>query len=348
MSDSMEQAVVQDLRIELTPLPPLCPDGKAIVERMIREIKRRMANSRMKGVYAQRPLDPRTKGAAKDARAIAVHSLADAYRLLIQIIDDHNNRPHSTLRRRRVLTQAGVMPTPKFAYLWGLKHITGLRTAPFSDADYRRMLLSVDTASIANGVLRYRSRPYLPANEAASEIAAASTTRAKAIAIRLDKTDPHEVCVADARGQWAVFRMTLGAASEIAGLTLDEEEAFAEHTARLWARADHASRLERVTAKNTKSSAKTPAKTSRNSSSRVLPIQLNKQQQLQAREKETADMKRKLTGQPIRAKSKPDGNADAAPASSTQGLHEVQDWATLEARERLQNLELIRRHRSKH
>ena len=42
MCDSMEQAIVQDLRIELTPLPPYCPDGKAIVERLIRELKRRM------------------------------------------------------------------------------------------------------------------------------------------------------------------------------------------------------------------------------------------------------------------------------------------------------------------
>jgi hypothetical protein len=54
MSNSMEQAVVNDLRIELTPLPPYCPDGKAIVERLIREIKRRMAETKMKGTFADR------------------------------------------------------------------------------------------------------------------------------------------------------------------------------------------------------------------------------------------------------------------------------------------------------
>lgn len=61
LGESMERSVAQDLRIEVTPLPPLCPDGKAIVERFIREIKRRMASSELKGVYADRPLDPRTK-----------------------------------------------------------------------------------------------------------------------------------------------------------------------------------------------------------------------------------------------------------------------------------------------
>ncbi len=48
MSRSAEKAITNDLRIELTPLPPLCPDGKAIVERVIREIKRRMFMSTLK------------------------------------------------------------------------------------------------------------------------------------------------------------------------------------------------------------------------------------------------------------------------------------------------------------
>src|SRR3546814_12690446 len=74
MSRSMEKVVTDDLRIELTPLPPLCPDGKAIVERTIREIQRRMFMSKLKGTYADRPLDPPTKREAKKAKANAVSS----------------------------------------------------------------------------------------------------------------------------------------------------------------------------------------------------------------------------------------------------------------------------------
>lgn len=103
MNTSMKQPVVQDLRIDLTTLPPFCPDGKEIIERMIREIKRRMAGSGIKGVFAESPLDPITKRAARKAAVGAVHSIANAYRVLIDIIDDHDNRPHRALRRRRIL-----------------------------------------------------------------------------------------------------------------------------------------------------------------------------------------------------------------------------------------------------
>lgn len=324
VSDAMEQAVVEDLRIELTPLPPLCPDGKAIVERLIREIKRRMSSSRMKGVYADRPLDPRTKRAAREAEAVAVHSLAQAYRMLIKIIDDHNNRPHSSLRRMRMLTQAGVEPTPRQAYLWGLQSITGLRTAPLSDVDYRRMLLNVDQASMANGVLRYKGRAYRPANEAAFEVAARSTTRAKAISIRLDKTDPYEVLVTTARREWAAFHLVPGAASELGMLTLDEEEALSERNALLWARAEHDSRLERVATK-----AK-PVRTKRSTAT----VKVTQQQQHRARNEETARMKRGLTG----TRRAP----DPAPPTARQP-----EWARLEEQERLVSLELVRKQRSK-
>lgn len=329
MSESMEQAVVQDLRIELTPLPPFCPDGKAVVERLIREIKRRMAGSGMKGVYADRPMDPQTKRVTRKAEAVAVHSLAEAYRALIKIIDDHNNRPHSALRRRRVLTQAGIRPVPKDAYLWGLKYISGLRTPPFSDTDYRRLLLSVDSASIANGVLRYKTRPYLPANETAFNIAAKSTARAKQIDIRLDKTDPHEILVPDSGREWAIFRITPGAANELAGLSLDEEEAFASQTARLWARAEHEGRITRVAAMSGKS--KQPKKPKGSAT------KLGQQQQHDARAQETDDVKHKLTGKPLRLRHEQTTEASVRP----------EDWTMLDEQERIRNLALIRQHRSK-
>lgn len=325
MSDSMEQSVVQDLRIELTPLPPMCPDGKPIVERLIREIKRRMAGSGIKGIYADRPMDPHTKRAARKAEAAAVHTLTDAYRLLIEIIVDHNTRPHTTLKRKKELVKNNIAPVPKDAYLWGLQHITGLRKAPLTDDDYKKLLLSTGKASISNGVLKYKQRPYLPENEAAYELGAKSSTKAKSIDIRLDKTYPHEIYVVTARREWALFKISPGAAKELSGLTLDEEELLSTNTAKLWAQSDHRSRVERVTAKSTKS---------RNATILKEPVtRLDKQNLQAARQRETAATKRKLVGD----ESSTNPEMEIAPP--------VSNWIEIEEQERLKNLEMIRKHR---
>jgi hypothetical protein len=329
MSESMEQSVVLDLHIELTPLPPLCPDGKAIVERLIREIKRRMAASGMNGVYADRPLDPNTKKAARKAEAAAVHTLGDAYRLLIEIIVDHNNRPHSTLKRRRVLTQAGIEPTPRNAYLWGLENVTGLRSAPLSEEDYYRLLLSTDGASISNGIVTYKSRPYVPANEPARELARQSTRQAKPIKIRLDETIPTEILVPARQKDWAKFVMTPGAANEISGMTLDEEEALAGRTSRLWARADHAARVDRIAGKAEKRSSSGRGK-------KPAP-KPPREEQIAARNQETTRMKKQLHG----IASPPSQDSPSHPEQASQ------DWARLEEEERLRNLALIRQHRNR-
>ena len=52
LSEANAKAVVDTLRITIDELPPDCPDGKAIVERFIRELKRRMHGKGIKGTYA--------------------------------------------------------------------------------------------------------------------------------------------------------------------------------------------------------------------------------------------------------------------------------------------------------
>jgi putative transposase len=323
MSESMEQSVVQDLLIELTPLPPLCPDGKPIVERLIRELKRRLAGYGIKGVYADRPMDPHSKRAARKAEAAAIHTLADAYRILIEIVYDHNNRPHTTLKRKKELVKNNIPPVPKEAYLWGLQNITGLRKAPLTDEDYKKLLLSTSKASISNGVLKYKQRPYLPTNEAAFELGAKSSTRAKQIDIRLDKTNPNEIYVVTARRDWAHFKISPGTAKELSGITLDEEELLSSQTAKLWAQADHRSRVERVTTKSAKS----------RTANKKPGTRLEKNDMHSARQKETASIKRQLTGQET-------FNRQEIDAAS-----ETSNWVELEEQDRLKNLALIRKHR---
>jgi putative transposase len=329
MSEPMEHSVVEELRIELTPLPPYCPDGKAIVERLIREVKRRMSGTGMKGTFADRPMDPETKRAASGAKTAAVHTLSEAYRSLIEIIQDHNNRPHTALRRMRVLTQAGVPPTPKDAYMWGLENINGLRKGTLSDEDCQRLLLATDTASLASGTVRYRGRPYRPLNEIAVEISRTSTKRSKQVSVRVDKTDPYEVFMVTSQGLWGRFGITEGGANEIAGITLDEEESLATHTALLWARSEHQSRVDRVRTLGAKS--KSPAK-------RTVTVEPATVKALHtARTEETNKVKRALTNNIEPRPPRPAGDKTGHMA----------EWEKIEEQDRLNRLAAVKRHKRK-
>lgn len=288
-----------------------------------------MAESGKKGVYANRPLDPDSKRAARKAQAAAVHTLADAYRLLVEIIVDHNNRPHSALRRRKVLTLHGVEPTPKNAYLWGLKHITGLHSAPYSEEDYHRLLLSSDKASISNGVLRYRTRAYHPANEAAIDFISRSSKKLTSLGVRLDKTLPTEIFLPSRHGDWPKFVMGTGDARDIEGISLDEEDAFATCNARLWARSSHESRRKRVadkSAKTRKAKVGTPP----------AAIVSNAEQQA-ARYRETAQFKEQLHGRPIDEV----GEAEDQSAASTK------TWMQVEQDERARLVEIAAQKRKR-
>lgn len=332
LGESAEQAITQDLRIELTPLPPFCPDGKAIVERVIREIKRRMASSSLTGTYADRPMDPKTKRIAKKAAAAATHSLKDAYRAVIEIIIDHNNRPHSALKKKGVLTRAGVPPVPREAYLWGLENITGLRTPPLTEDDYRKMLLSVDEASISKGVIRYKGRPYMPANEAAIDLARNSTARSKRLSVRLDKTDPFEIFVEMNAKVWASFEMTSGAINDLGGLTLDEEEALEGQSSWHWARAQHNARIARVSTGEVKKQ-----KVGKVNAVAGQPTELNQNQIRALRQAETAELKEGITQ---RANNRKVIEQEASSSSTP-------DWKKIEEEAYRKRLKTIRQNRGK-
>ena len=246
ISHSIQSALSDELRIDLIALPPGCPDAKAVVERLIRELKRRMTASRLKGVYADRPTDPDSKHGKQRAFKAATESIYDLYRILLEIVEDHNHRTHPALRRRPVLARHGVKPIPKDAYLWGATNITGLRRPTLSDQDIYRILLSTDYASLGSGVLRYRDRDYEPANSAATELCERSPRRRSRITIKIDESARYELFVPRLRGEWAQFRIAEGSAAEIAGITLDEEKALAPTGKLLAATADHEAKTTRV------------------------------------------------------------------------------------------------------
>lgn len=228
ISQAMLEAAVDGLRIEPEILPPLCPDGKGIVERAIRALKARMTNRKLNGGFADRPLDPKSKRVFRAAKDAAAMSLQEVYWELIDIVDSHNNSSHSHLESMTILKRAGVRPTPRDAYLWGLENITGLESPPLTDDDYIRLLMSRDKATIANGVINYRNRQYNPINAAAMRQAQQSTSRRTSVDIKIDRSDPVEIYVPLRGQEWPRWCVDSAGLQQWQGITMDEEEELSE------------------------------------------------------------------------------------------------------------------------
>lgn len=329
LSESTKQAAADELRIELTYLPPGCPDGKAIVERVIGVLKRRMASRNLKGSYKDRPHDLETKRAEKKAEVVAAYTLAEIYRILIDEVIQHNHRPHPLLRSRKILTQENVEPTPEQAYLWGLEHLGGAHNPPLTDADYKLLLMASSEGYIGDGVCRFLNRQYKPKNSPAKFLAAKSTSKFNKIKIRYDRTFPEIICIPNRHGEWAEFEMTDESKEALRGLTLDEEEALVAPNRLLWAKADTAARRERVqnlSTKSTRASARRGSTASEQASSK------------EARERETKDIKQRLTDDPSRRSS--------AEVANRHRAKEVA-WETRYAEEERKLLASIRAQRKK-
>ena len=169
-------------------------------------------------------MDLHAKRAAKKAKQITVHSLAELYRALIDFVEKYNNTPHSHLKKLGVLKQAGIPPTPQAAYIWGSANITGARVSSYSDADMQKLMLGVDQASTGAGELRYKTRRYVPANAAARAFLAARPAARRALQVRVDKTFPHELYV-ERRTEWPRFTMVTADKRALGYLSLDEYDA---------------------------------------------------------------------------------------------------------------------------
>ncbi|PFH10105.1 integrase-like protein [Collimonas sp. PA-H2] len=224
ISRAMLEAAVDGLHIEPETLPPLCPDGKGIIERTIRKLKDRMADRRLKGGFQDRPLDPKSRRKFRVAKGAAAYSLRELYWTLIDIVDEHNNSSHRHLEAKTILRRTQVRPTPRDAYLWGLENITGLECPPLEDADYLRLLMGNDKATIANGAVMFRNRKYYPANAAAERQARHSTSSRSAIDIKVDRSYPVEIFVPMGGQDWPQWKVNKAGLQELQEITLEEED----------------------------------------------------------------------------------------------------------------------------
>jgi hypothetical protein len=238
-ADAATQTLVKGLHIGLLTMPPYCPDGKGIIERFIRELKRLMKRRDIPGVYGKRPMTRETKQEAKNAECAAAYTLQQMYRVLIEIIRLHNDKPHSALKKRAILKLHRVAPRPKDAFLWGLKNLTGIRRPPLTDDDYRRILRGRDKASIKNGVVTWRDRHYFPENQAADRQARMSNSRPRSIEVAVDRSYPVDLYVPMEDGTWPYWQVDAANLKRWQDMTLEEEEGLAEAHKALSAQAEH-------------------------------------------------------------------------------------------------------------
>jgi putative transposase len=327
LGDAMRQTLVNAAHLEVTLLPPQCPDGKAIIERFIRELKHRMKEE-MAGTYADRPLTPQARAAERKGQKAAVHTLAQAYRVLIEIVIEHNNKPHKKLRANNAIKRAGISPTPQAVYGWGLANITGLQRTPLSDQNWQRLLMTDAKGSLKKGLLTYRKRPYAPADALACDIAAKAAHSAQSIDLKADSGIPYEVWHVTKNRRWACFRMTEGARNALSMMTQQEEDALKERTDLAWALARNKTTVSRVARGTFGDSALTsPALAS-----------VDRETQRTLRDHETRQMQGRMKGagrspQPTRA-----------PPKSPDSGHST--WEEIEGKERAIMIDRIHSHRS--
>ncbi|WP_076997806.1 DDE-type integrase/transposase/recombinase [Variovorax sp. KK3] len=303
------EAAVQDLRIESHTMPPFKPDCRAVIERLNLALKKRMASSRLPGVYADRPLDPPSRRHTKNAQNIAATSLRDIYSSLINIVIDHNNAPHKMLESDERMIQAGVPPTPQAAYLWGCRELTGARVSPLTEQDLMHRLYSVGTGSIAKERLKFEKRLYEPSDEKAIPLARSSTSNPRSVKVRFDKTFPEEAFVVSKTGAWSSWKMIETDRQQIRGVTIDEEKALETPGKLLKAEAEDRSRRRRYSQRKSIAPARQP------------PIHANKAETAVLRHDDTSEMKQGLTGR----NSEPTINTTAHSAAATPSWKQLED-----------------------
>jgi len=324
ISEAMLEAAAKGLKIDPVFMPPFTPDGKAIIERLIGVLKQRMAQRGIKGVYAERPIDPLKKRAAKRARQAAAHNLREIYWELIEIIEEYNNRSHSTLEKRSILKRNRVRPTPQAAYLWGLEHITGIQSPPLTDDDYRRLLLGVDKATLGNGYVTYRSRKYLPANAAARKRAKVSTSRRRSIDIKVDRSDPVEIYEPTGSEEWPLWRVNAVGLQDLRDTTLEEEDGLEDSDRLLVATTRNDSLISELQRK--------PKRTRRPSKPGAPEGPLSEAEAARRRASESQDLKRGLLGaQPPKKRQTP---PKSPVTQSAEAIEEEERLATIAAMQR--------------
>lgn len=192
VSKQMLKMACEGLLIDVDVLPALTPDGKAIVERVIRTLKERMKSRKLRGSYAKYIMSPQAASHKKRAIRAACVSLREFYLVLLEEVMKYNNAPHRGLKKFPHLAAAGVPHTPHAVYQFSLANHSGVQRPPLSDEDYLRLTMRRETAILRNGVLHWRQFKYHPSNADAKRFAGRAVRRETPMEVLCDGAYPVE------------------------------------------------------------------------------------------------------------------------------------------------------------
>lgn len=257
ISKATAELAVKDLNTEIVELPPYTPDGKATVERVIDTLKTRTKARIGKGAYAKFETSPQAKAKKKRATFAACHSLRDVYAALVDVCVIYNNSPHQGLRRRLPeLAAAGLEDTPKQAYLFGLKHVSGLAQNVLSTRDLDRLTLETDTATLTTKGFVWRHLLYRPANAQAHLVQRQKmrqSRRAKAgMDIKIDTDDPVDLFMRGNTDEWPRWELTDEGMAQVMARSIEEVDYFEDRDKVRMALADAEAFRRRVAADNSR------------------------------------------------------------------------------------------------
>jgi len=208
--------------------------------------------------------------------------------------------------------------------MWGLKNISSLEETPLDDEDYFRMLLSFDRATLSDGSLFYRGRAYDPANKPAESICDFAPHKTIHREIRVDRSNPYEIYIPCKRGEWAHFILTRGGATELAGMTLDEEDVLLKQSSTLAEVAERQAKIRRL---------KHKSPSHRQTKRRAPPVKLDREDKAAARVRATENLKRAIG---YGVSSTPDA------LRSPKSAHKAK-WAQQMEAERVERLRALRK-----
>lgn len=225
---------VRDLKTTLVVLPPLTPDGKAIIERLNRTLKAKMRAKGLKGQYKKFTALPKEKGSKRAAQLIACLSVREVYREILDSVDDYNHSVHRGLKDRVVeLAQNGVAATPHAAYLWGLQNIAGGDRGVLDRVTYDRLTLRTVQATMKDGVFTWDKLRYFPSNPAALRVGrsgpprSAGQAKSRTESVKVDDTSPTQLWMVTSDLDWPEWRLDSAGMAIVSQQSIEEREEFA-------------------------------------------------------------------------------------------------------------------------
>lgn len=212
---------------------PLHPCGEAVVHRFLRSMAMtetsRGSTEALARILGREGLRQRNSR----YRFAAVDNLRDAYRVLVNVVLRHNERPHRHLKSRFAAQPNAPLPTPTSAYRLGLERAATVGAKATTEEDFTVRVRDKGRADLEDGLLRFRGGVYLPANDVAQDHAAQPRFFITTLDVYVDpdRTELHMKVGPDRKV--AHFRADATTMARLGPLPPDEADARASLTRRL-------------------------------------------------------------------------------------------------------------------